>query len=166
MVYLSLQVNDLGDIRFNRVKFSYPCQPILIILFDHMNIKELNINSFRSHMSLLGQQPILCSMSIAENIQYELQNFTFDQIINTAKKANTHNFLQQLPQIVQQAIETIQIENPLQIAITIAHRLSTLRSCHQIYAIDQGHIIESGSHEELIQRHSRCYQMFLLNSLQ
>ncbi|CAF3376030.1 unnamed protein product [Rotaria sp. Silwood2] len=117
-------------------------------------------------MGLVGQQSILCGMTLAENIQYKLQNFTFDEIINAAKKANIPNFIQQLPQIVQQAIETIQIENPLQITITIAHRLSTLRSCHQIYAIDQGHIIESGSHEELIQRHSRCYQMFLLNSLQ
>ncbi|CAF2108011.1 unnamed protein product [Rotaria magnacalcarata] len=191
-------VNDLGDIQFDHVKFSYPCRPTSTVV----NILKLIIKS--------GQK-----VAFHDNIQYGSPNLTLDQIINAAKKANIHNFFQELPQgyqtnvgikgnqlsggekqriaiaraiirepnllifdeatsdldsyneqIVQQTLEHIQIENPLQTTITIAHRLGTIRSCHQIYVIDKGHIIESGSHEELIQRRSRYYQMILLNRLQ
>ncbi len=34
--------------------------------------------------------------------------------------------------------------------VLIAHRLSTVRSAHRIYVIDNGEIIEEGSHEELL----------------
>jgi len=34
----------------------------------------------------------------------------------------------------------------------IAHRLSTVRGADQIVAIDQGRVIESGPHEELLVR--------------
>ncbi len=36
--------------------------------------------------------------------------------------------------------------------ITIAHRLSTVRDADQIVVLDQGQIVERGSHEELLER--------------
>lgn len=33
----------------------------------------------------------------------------------------------------------------------IAHRLSTVRPAHCIYVIEKGDVVESGSHEELVQ---------------
>jgi ABC-type multidrug transport system fused ATPase/permease subunit len=36
--------------------------------------------------------------------------------------------------------------------IMIAHRLSTLEKCDQIYLLDKGRIVDSGKYEELIQR--------------
>ena len=34
--------------------------------------------------------------------------------------------------------------------IVIAHRLSTIRQCDRIIMLDQGHVIESGTYEELM----------------
>jgi ABC-type multidrug transport system fused ATPase/permease subunit len=42
----------------------------------------------------------------------------------------------------------------------IAHRLSTVRHAHQIVVLDQGRIVERGSHEELIQHETRYSQMY------
>ncbi|MGY6520593.1 MAG: ABC transporter ATP-binding protein [Mongoliitalea sp.] len=42
----------------------------------------------------------------------------------------------------------------------IAHRLSTIRQADQILVIEQGTIVESGKHEELIAKQGRYYQLY------
>jgi ATP-binding cassette subfamily B multidrug efflux pump len=42
----------------------------------------------------------------------------------------------------------------------IAHRLNTIRDADTIMVIDHGEIIEKGSHDELMSRQERYYQMF------
>ncbi len=44
--------------------------------------------------------------------------------------------------------------------IVIAHRLSTIRKANQIMVIENGHIAETGNHEELIAREGRYYNLF------
>lgn len=51
-------------------------------------------------------------------------------------------------------------------ALVIAHRLSTIRNADCIYALDKGHIMESGSHHELLQRdgvYRKLYEMQFKN---
>ncbi len=51
------------------------------------------------------------------------------------------------------------------ISVIIAHRLSTIRNADQICVLDQGEIIEMGSHEALIQQKGKYFQLFMQQSL-
>ncbi len=48
--------------------------------------------------------------------------------------------------------------------IVIAHRLSTIRNADRILVLDQGRIVESGSHEELVKQ-NRYYSRLIRNQL-
>jgi ATP-binding cassette, subfamily B (MDR/TAP), member 1 len=49
--------------------------------------------------------------------------------------------------------------------IAVAHRLSTIQKADIIYVFDQGRIVESGNHHELIRNKGRYYELVNLQSL-
>lgn len=49
--------------------------------------------------------------------------------------------------------------------IAVAHRLSTIQKADIIYVFDQGKIVESGTHQELIRIKGRYYELVNLQSL-
>jgi ATP-binding cassette subfamily B protein len=51
--------------------------------------------------------------------------------------------------LIQRAIELLTTGRT---SIVIAHRLSTIQKAHQILVLDKGHILESGNHQELLQK--------------
>ncbi|MGB3768663.1 MAG: ABC transporter ATP-binding protein [Phormidesmis sp.] len=50
---------------------------------------------------------------------------------------------------IQKSLERITQERTV---VAIAHRLSTVRNAHRIYVMDQGELVEGGTHEELIEK--------------
>lgn len=60
--------------------------------------------------------------------------------------------------MVQDALDRAQ-EN--RTSITIAHRLSTIQHADLICVFHDGHIVESGTHEALLARKGRYYQLAL-----
>lgn len=48
--------------------------------------------------------------------------------------------------------------------IAIAHRLSTIQDANCIYVLDKGEIIESGTHEQLLERKGTYYKMYQLQA--
>ena len=49
--------------------------------------------------------------------------------------------------------------------IAVAHRLSTIRKADTIYVFDEGHVVESGTHHDLMQHKGRYYELVNLQSL-
>ena len=45
----------------------------------------------------------------------------------------------------------------------IAHRLSTVRNSDCIIVLEQGRVIERGSHDQLIEKHGKYYQLYTGN---
>ena len=66
-----------------------------------------------------------------------------------------------LDSISEKAIErTIETVCKGVTTIIIAHRLSTIKRCDRIYVMDEGKIIEMGTHKELINKRGRYYELW------
>jgi len=61
-------------------------------------------------------------------------------------------------QLVQEGIQTLMKGRT---SFIIAHRLSTIRNCTQIMFVSDGQIVESGTHEELMAKRGRYYELCL-----
>ncbi|KAF5272755.1 hypothetical protein FQA39_LY07782 [Lamprigera yunnana] len=69
------------------------------VSIDDKNVDTMHLSALRSHLGIVSQEPNLFSKTIAENIAYgdNTRVVTKDEIIEAAKKANIHTFIQSLP---------------------------------------------------------------------
>ena len=63
------------------------------ILIDGINIKDLKIKSLRSLMGNVNQTPVLFNDSVFNNIAFGIENVSENEVINSAKIANAHDFI-------------------------------------------------------------------------
>jgi len=62
---------------------------------------------------------------------------------------------------VQAAIEAMDRDYAI---VAIAHRLSTVKNADQIYTVDNGEIIESGTHQELLAEEGDYAELYTIQS--
>ncbi|GAB6109925.1 ABC transporter ATP-binding protein [Fusibacter bizertensis] len=165
------------------------------ITIDGYNIKEIKIENLMEHVAFVFQDPFMLHDSILENIRLGMPK-TDEEVIEAAKRAQIHEFIETLPKGYQTRIgedgiklsggekqrisiaRTILKDSPIVIldevtsysdieneskiqlalknllqnrtAIIIAHRLYTIKNADQIIVMDEGRIIEEGTHEGLM----------------
>ena len=181
-----------------------------LILFDDIDIREIEATALRSQISMVNQQVVLFNRTVRENIAYgQLEASTDEQVIAAAKAAYAHDFIVSLPQgydtplgaqglnlsggqrqriaiarailknapilILDEATSALDNESEYFIqrafdaamqdrtTIVIAHRLSTIENADRIVVMDQGKIVEQGTHAELLAMHGAYYQLHQRN---
>ncbi|KAH8647770.1 P-loop containing nucleoside triphosphate hydrolase protein [Xylariales sp. PMI_506] len=183
------------------------------IYVDGNDISRLNVNSYRSQLALVNQEPVLYLGSIRDNIVMGSndQNVTDDAVMAACKDANIYDFVLSLPEgldtmvgskgsmmsggqkqriaiarallrnpkilLLDEATSALDsesekvVQDALDMAsrgrttIAVAHRLSTIQRADMIFVFDQGSLIETGTHHELIRRKGHYYELVNLQSV-
>lgn len=176
------------------------------IEIDGYDIRELALETLYDSIGVIPQDSYLFNTSIEENIRYGKVDASIDEIIDAAKKAHLHDFIQQLPEGYQTKIgprgvklsggqrqrlaiarvilkdapiwildeftssldsrsELAVYENIMPLlsektALIIAHRLSTILSADLVVVIQNGGIVEVGTHLELYCRKGLYKKLF------
>lgn len=68
------------------------------IKMDGHNLKDITMASLRNNISIVLQDIFLFNGSVAENIAYGSKEATFDDIVEAAKIARAHEFIEYLPE--------------------------------------------------------------------
>ncbi len=67
------------------------------ILIDGYDISKIKQDSLRHNIAMIPQDPSLFNRTIMENIRYGNLKATDEEVVDAAKKANCHDFIQVLP---------------------------------------------------------------------
>jgi ATP-binding cassette subfamily B protein len=68
------------------------------VLIDGHDVRTVSLASLREQVSVVLQEPLLFSTTIAENIRYGRLDATDEEVIASAKAANAHDFIMRLPE--------------------------------------------------------------------
>ncbi|MFP4529766.1 MAG: ABC transporter ATP-binding protein [Halodesulfurarchaeum sp.] len=167
------------------------------IRIDGQDIREVSRSSLRSHIGYVSQDTFLFYGTVMENIRYGARDATDAEIVEAAKAARAHEFIENLPEgydtkvgergvklsggqrqriaiarailedpkilILDEATSDVDTETEMLIqrslrdltedrtTFAIAHRLSTVKDAETIAVLDEGRVVEQGTHEELLE---------------
>jgi ATP-binding cassette subfamily B protein len=168
------------------------------ILIDGIDIREINEESLRKHISIIRQEPYLFNMSIMENFKLVNPDITLEEVRKQCEQTYIDEYIMSLPKqydtiigegginlsggqkqrlaiartldkrskiiLFDEATSALDNESQLYIKktidsmvkdhtiIIIAHRLSTILDADVIFLIDDGKVIATGTHKELLEK--------------
>lgn len=178
-----------------------------MILLDGVDVRALNLIDLRAQFSLVSQDIVLFNDTVFNNIAYgALRDASEQEVIAAAKAAHAWDFIQQLPDglqnvigdrgvklsggqrqrlaiarailkdapilLLDEATSALDSESELHVqaaldtlmqgrtTIVIAHRLSTIENADRILVMDQGKIVESGSHQALLAQQGYYHKLY------
>jgi ATP-binding cassette subfamily B protein len=67
------------------------------IKLDGVDIRDSTIKSLRRHIGIVRQDPFIFSTSLRENIAYGVEDAKIEKVIEAAKQAKIHEFIDSLP---------------------------------------------------------------------
>jgi ATP-binding cassette, subfamily B, bacterial len=67
------------------------------IVIDGQVLSNQTLESIRTNITMISQEPTLFNRSVFDNIQYGMPTATPQQVIDAAKKAHCHEFIKNLP---------------------------------------------------------------------
>lgn len=168
------------------------------ILLNGIDLRDFQLESLRRLFGIVQQEVFLFDGTIRENIAYGRPTASMEEVVDAARRANCHEFIDQLELgydsiigergvklsggqrqrlsiarslladpailILDEATSNLDSESEQLIqrslqellrgrtTFVIAHRLSTITHADLIVVMDQGQIVEQGTHAELITR--------------
>ena len=69
-----------------------------VITIDGEDIRNVRIKDLRALMGIVSQQSILFNDSVFNNIALGVENPTMEKVVEAAKIANAHEFIEKLPE--------------------------------------------------------------------
>ena len=167
------------------------------ILFDNVDINELDEETIRKNVSIITQSPYIFNMSIKDNLRLVKPDATKKELDTVCKEACFYEYVMSLPdkydtiigeggvnlsggqkqrlaiarallkdckillfdeatssldnitqKEIQESINNISKDYTI---IIVAHRLSTIMNCNRIYMLEDGKIVDFGTHDELLE---------------
>lgn len=67
------------------------------VLLDGRNLREIKLSQLRRQVGIVLQEPFLFPTTVRDNIAYGAPGATLEHIINAARNANAHEFIEELP---------------------------------------------------------------------
>jgi subfamily B ATP-binding cassette protein MsbA len=67
------------------------------ITIDAQPLDKVTLASLREKIAFVGQEIVLFNETILENIHYGRRDATFDQVVDAARAADAHDFIEALP---------------------------------------------------------------------
>jgi ATP-binding cassette subfamily B protein/subfamily B ATP-binding cassette protein MsbA len=167
------------------------------ITVNGTDVRGFRLKSYRGLLAIVQQEVFLFDGSVRENIAYGRHDATDADVVDAARRANAHEFIEKLPDqydtfigergvklsggqrqrlaiarailaspqilILDEATSNLDTESEQLIqasmaallagrtTFVIAHRLSTIRRADLILLMEDGRVIERGTHEALMQ---------------